>query len=119
MPEIPTGMDKQSMKKLLHRARKARVSCAIAEGEGDTAGFGLLLLDRVKQPKAVRNDLGKQFPKAKNCRFGAALVDAEDDPKLVKFFVNKPIFGMAKKLVKTIKGTGFTKVQIVHGEPTR
>jgi hypothetical protein len=108
---VSTGMDKGEMKKLLMKSKQEPVNCAI--GLGDDPSLGLLLLDRIKQPKAVEKELTKQIPAAKNTRWGTALVDVEDNPKLVKISINKPISGMARKLVKTLKGTGFTKVQIL------
>ena len=41
------------------------------------------------------------------------MVDTDDDPTLVKFMLNKAVTSMARRLVKTLKGTGFRKVQIL------
>jgi hypothetical protein len=109
--EVQTGMDKQDMKRLLMKSKKEPVNCAI--GQGSDPSIGLLMLDRIKGPKAVEKELTKEIPDARNTRFGRAEVDVDDDPKLVKIFINKPIASMARKLVKTLKGTGFTKVQIL------
>jgi len=109
--EVQTGMDKQDMKRLLMKSKKEPVNCAI--GQGSDPSVGLLLLDRIKGPKAVEKDLAKEIPDARNTRFGRAEVDVDEDPKLVKIFINKPIASMARKLVKTLKGTGFNKVQIL------
>ncbi len=75
------------------------------------------MLDRIKAPKAVEKEV-KELPDANNTRFGTVVVDPDEDPKLVKFYLNKPISGMAKRLVKTLKGTGFTKVQILLEDGT-
>jgi methylglyoxal synthase len=109
--EVQTGMDKQEMKRLLMKSKKEPVNCAI--GQGSDPSIGLLMLDRIKGPKAVEKELTKEIPDARNTRFGRAEVDVDEDPKLVKIFINKPIASMARKLVKTLKGTGFTKVQIL------
>ena len=109
--EVQTGMDKQEMKRLLMKSKKEPVNCAI--GQGSDPSVGLLLLDRIKGPKAVEKELAKAVPDARNTRFGRAEVDVDDDAKLVKIFINKPVASMARKLVKTLKGTGFTKVQIL------
>ena len=114
--EVQTGMDKQDMKRLLMKSKKEPVNCAI--GMGADPSIGLLLLDRIKGPKAVEKELQKEIPEAKNTRFGTALVDVDDDPKLVKISLNKPVSSMARKLVKTLKGTGFTKVQILLEDGT-
>jgi hypothetical protein len=109
--DVQTGMDKQEMKRLLMRSKKEPVNCAI--GQGTDASSALLLLDKVKAPKGVEKELTKQNPDAKNTRYGTAVVDVDDDPKLVLFYLNKPVSSMAKKLVKTLKGTGFNKVKIL------
>jgi hypothetical protein len=114
--EVDTGMDKQEMKKLLMKSKKEPVNFSF--GMGADASFALLMLDRIKAPKACEKELTKKFSDAKNTRFGAAEVDTEEDPKKVKFIVNKPISGFGRKLVKTLKGTGFTKVQIVLEDGT-
>jgi hypothetical protein len=106
-----TGMDKADLKKLLTKSKQEPVNCAI--GMGADPSIGLLVLDRAKQGKAVEQMLVKQIPDAKNTRFGRAFVDTDDNPKLVKLYLNKPVSGMARKLVKTLKGTGFNKVEIL------
>jgi hypothetical protein len=111
MADINTGMEKPDMKRLLMKSKQEPVNCAI--GQGGDATIALLLLDKVKGPKSVEKDLAKQFPDAKNTRFGSAHVDMELDPKEVRFRVNKAAPGIARKLVKTLKGTGFTKAVIV------
>jgi hypothetical protein len=45
-------------------------------------------------------------------------VDVDDDPKLVKFCLNKAPPGIGRKLVKTLKGTGFSKVAITLEDGT-
>jgi hypothetical protein len=114
--DVQTGMDKQEMKRLLMRSKKEPVNCAFAQGSD--ASVALLLLDKTKQPKGVEKDLSKQFPDAKNSRFGVAVVDTEADPKRVVFYINKPVGSMAKKLVKTLKGTGFSKVRLLLDDGT-
>jgi hypothetical protein len=109
--EVKTGMDKAEMKKLLVKSKQEPVNCAI--GVGSDAGFGLLLLHRIKQPRALMQELEKTFPDAKNPRYGTAMVDTDEDPKLVKFYLNKPVSGMARRLIKTLKGTGFSKARIM------
>jgi hypothetical protein len=115
--EIDTGMDKQEMKRLLMKSKSEPVNCAF--GSSDTEkNVALLMLDKVKAPRAVEKEITKKFPKAFNTRFGTAFVDTEIDAKLARFTINKPISGAARKLVKTLKGTGFTKVEIVLEDGT-
>jgi len=110
MAEAQVAMDKADMKRVLAAANTAPVNCALAEPK--EGALALLLLHKLKQPKALEKELQGQFPASKNLRFGTAIVDPEADPKLVKFIINKTVSGMGRRLVKTLKGTGFTKVEI-------
>ena len=103
MADVDTGMDKQEMKKLLMVSKKQPVNCAVAQGGGKSAAFAMLMLDKVKASKALVKDLEKKFPDAKAPLFGTASVDPDVDPKLVRFMVNKPASGIARKLTKTLK----------------
>jgi uncharacterized protein YukE len=114
--EVNTGMDKQEMKRLLAKSKQEPVNCAFGQGKDKTTA--LLMLDKVKGARGVEKDLLKEFPDANNTRFGVALVDVEADPKLVKFRINKQVSGAARKLVKTLKGTGYTKVVIMLDDGT-
>ena len=114
-PGPVTAMEPRDLKKLLVRAKREPVSCALASGEG--AGPYLILLDRAKDPRAVLGLLKKQFPTARTPAFGTASVDADANPKQVCFTVNKKAPGVARKLVKALKGTGFTKVLVTGSSP--
>jgi hypothetical protein len=116
MADPNTGMKKQEMTNLLKKSKKEPVNCAFAQGA--EANVALLLLDKIKGSKSIEKDLVKQFPDAKNARWGSAFVDMDDDPKLVKFRVNNRAPGAAKRLVKTLKKTGFTKVVILLEDGT-
>ncbi len=109
--ETQTGMDRAEMKRFLLKSKQEPVNCAI--GVGDDKSVALLMLARSRSPKALQGDLQKEFPSAFNTRFGTAVVDTDDDPTLVKFMLNKAVTSMARRLVKTLKGTGFRKVQIL------
>jgi hypothetical protein len=111
MAVLNTGMERQEMTSLLKRSKKEPVNCACAQGA--ESNIALLLLDKIKGPKSIEKELVKQFPDAKNVRWGTAFVDLDDDPKLVKFWINNKAPGLAKRLVKTLKKTGFTKVIIL------
>ena len=108
---VNTGMPKAEMRKLLTRSKEEPVSCAI--GLGDDQAYGLLMMHRIKNGKACEKILKDTFPSAKNTRFGTAFVDVDDNPKLVKIILNRAVTGMAKRLTRTLKGTGFNKVIIV------
>jgi hypothetical protein len=103
-------MDRAEMKRLLGLSKTEPVSCAV--GVGKDPGTALLLLDKQKQPKAVEALLSRQFDDAKTTRWGTVSVDSDNDAKLVVFTLNKPGSGLAKRLAKTLKGTGFSKVMI-------
>ena len=105
-PEI----DKAELKKLLNRARKEPVSCAIGLAAD---GSALIKLDKIKQPRAISRDLEAEFGDVKNPRWGTAFVNADVDAKLVLITINKPASGFARKMKKTLKGTGFTKVRMM------
>ena len=79
-------------------------------------GLGLILLDKVRPSKQLVKDLKEKFPTARTPCFGTASVDMEKDPKLVTFNVNKSIPGMDRRMKKSLKGTGYTKVEIARGD---
>ena len=114
MADPQTGMDKAAMKKLLTVSKREPVNCAV--GQGKDAAFSLLFLDKIKSGKALEQMMIKEFAEAKNRGFGTALVDTDEDPKLAKFTLNKAPGGTARRIHKTLKGTGFTKVIIVDEE---
>jgi hypothetical protein len=102
------GIDKAELKKLLIRSKKEPVNCAVAMGSDQA----LIMLDKIKQPRAVLKELEKQFEDAKSPRWGSAFVDVDQDPKLVILTLNKAAPGFARKLKKTLRGTGFSKVEV-------
>ena len=108
MAEPDFGMDKADMKKLLNVSKKQPVHCAI----GLTKGGVVLMMDKIKQPKALVKELEKKFSDMKSPHWGEALVDTDEDPKLVILTLNKAAPGMARQMKKTLKGTGFSKVEI-------
>ena len=111
MAEPNIGMDKGELKQLLARSKKEPINCAVAGNTAD-ASTAFILLHKVKAPKAVSMQLDKENPKNFNMRWGTAEVDTDEDPKLVVFRLHKGVTGMAKKLKKTLKGTGYTKVRL-------
>lgn len=106
-----TGMDKDELKALLRKSKTEPVNCAVA-ASGDDRTLGLIYLDKVKAPKAVSGVLEKAHKTATLVRWGKAEVDTDIDPKLVTFTLNKNVTGLGKKLKKSLKGTGYTKVII-------
>ena len=114
--DTQTGMERAEMKRFLLKSKQEPVNCAL--GVGDDKSVALLMLSPHRSAKSLQGDLQKQFPSAFNTRFGTAVVDTDDDPTLVKFMLNKPVTSMARRLVKTLKGTGFRKVQILLEDGT-
>jgi hypothetical protein len=115
MAEPKNVMDVASMKVLLVKSKEDPVSSTFGLG-GD--GGAKLLLHKTKGPQALGRQLEADCPDLKNMRFGKALVDVDDDPKLVKLTVNRAVSGMCRRLVRTLKGTGFTKVIILLEDGT-
>ena len=111
MATVKTGMEKAEMKKMLMRAKDEPVNCAV--GMGENPAFGLLMMHRIRSGKAMEKLLKDEFPDVKNPRFGVAFVDTDDNPKLVKIKLNRAVSGMARRLIKTLKGTGYNKVIIM------
>jgi hypothetical protein len=111
-----TGMEKAEMKQLLNKAAPDS-PISFAFGLGKEPAFALLMMHKTKNPKAVEKELTDGSPDAKNTRWGTLVVEPER-PNLAKFIVNKPVSGMAKRLAKTLKGTGYPKVEIVLEDGT-
>jgi len=101
-------MDVAEMKRLLTKSKSEPVNAAVGL-DGKNA---VMMLHKMKQPKAVSKELEGKFKGLKNPRWGTAFVDIDDDPKLVILTLNKTASGMGNKLKKTLKGTGFSKVRI-------
>jgi hypothetical protein len=110
MAEPQMAMEKADLKQLLVKSKKEPVNCAVAQSK-DPA-FALVLLHKIKQPKALSKQLEGDFKDAKNHRWGTAFVDVDDNPKLVVFRLNKPAPGMARKLAKSLKPVGFPKARL-------
>ena len=110
-----TGMEKQDMKKMLSRAGREPVNCALAQSDGQSGGQGLILMDKIKPPKAIMKMLKEQFPTARTPCFGTASIDMKQDPKAVTFKMNKKIPGLDRKVRKTLKTVGVTSVVIESG----
>lgn len=102
------GMDLGELRKFLKLARKGPVQVAFAVG-GD--GKAIVVMDRRRSPRALEKEIKDGAPDSKNHRFGTVSVDP-DDPKLVRFTVNKSGGGLQRKLMAAIKGTGFSKVEV-------
>lgn len=105
------GMERGALKALLVRSKKEPVSCAL--GKGKEANAAYILLDKIKNPKALQAALEKEFPDIKDPRRGTASVDTDVDPKLVVFSINRPASGLAPRMIKLLKPVGFSKVRFV------
>jgi len=116
--ELKSAMDKGELRKLLLKSKQEPVNCAVATGDGRKSQPVLILLDRRKPPKTLMKELEKQFSEARNPRFGTAHVDPDVDAKLVLLRLNAGASGLAERLAKSLKGTGFSKVKIMLGDGT-
>lgn len=104
---VTEAMGRDELKRLFRLAREQPVSAALAL---DKSGVALLLLDKRKPDTALERQLRADAPAATLNRRGTVMIDPDDD-KLAVFTVNKPAPGMARKLVKTLKGTGISRVR--------
>jgi hypothetical protein len=115
--DLSTGMEKAEMKVILKlAARDNPMSFAFASDKKQPA-VALLVMHKTKSPKACQQLLLDSFPDAFNLRFGTLAIDA-DNPKKVNFTVNKAISSFAKRLTKTLKGTGFSIADILLEDGT-
>ena len=103
-------MEIAEIKKLLTASKKEPVNCGIGQAKD---GAALIALHRNKAGRALVSELEKENPGMKMPCFGTASVDIDDDPKLVKLTLNKAPGGLGKRLKKSLKGTGFSKVMIM------
>ncbi len=108
MADVDTGMDMAKMKQLLAVSKKQPINCAV----GVTKTGAVMMLDKIKPPKSLVKDLEKKFHDMKTPNWGTAFVDTDEDPKLVILTLEKAPAGIGRKLKKTLKGTGFSKVEI-------
>ena len=109
MAQSANVMEPSAMKVLLAKSKEEPVRAAIGLGKD---GGGKMLLHKSKAGMALGKQLESESPGLKDMRFGVALVDVEQDPKLVRLVVNRPVSGLARRLKRTLKGTGYTKIVI-------
>jgi hypothetical protein len=109
------GMGKIELKKALMIAKRQPMHCALAQSAD---GKAVLVIDKIKKGPALYRNLKSEAPDTKNHRFGMLEIDQENR-KLCRFTINKASAGgMARKLVIALKGTGFSKVQILLEDGT-
>jgi len=105
----PAKIDIGKLKRLFILARKQKVGCAV----GLTVdGKAMVMLHKIKKPKAILKDLMDQFGDLKNPRWGTAEVDEKQNPRLIMLTLNRSSPGLENRLKKTIKGTGFTHIEV-------
>ena len=116
-----TGMDLQALKQAIVRSRRGKMNVALGQGDPKSGGAGLIMVDKSTPPRQMVKKLKGQFSTASKMCFGTVSVDIDTDPKLVTFKMNKRIPGLDRRVRKSLKGTGFTKVKIEvgGGEPER
>jgi hypothetical protein len=110
MLEANNVMDHAAVKLLLAKSKEEPVHAAIGLGAD---GAGKILLSKTKAPLALGRQLETDSPALKNMRFGTAHVDVDENPKLVKIIINRPVSGLARKLARTLKPSGYTKVLLL------
>ena len=110
MAEPKNVMEQSALKALLLQSRQEPLPAAIGLGAD---GGGKLLVHKTKGPMALAKEIEASSPGLKDLRFGHARVDADENAQLVKIVINRAVTGLSRHLVKTLKGTGFTKVQLL------
>lgn len=107
----PPEIDKAKIKKLLRKSKPTKpMNCAVGIGNDGTA---VIYLDKLKKKQAALKEAEKEYGEISSGRFGEAFVDKDVDRKLVILSLNRALSGIARKLKKTLKGTGFAKVQVM------
>ena len=110
-------MSAADLKQILATAKRGESpACVVAL---TTSKDGIILVDKRKKPKALRAALikladatGLELAKP-SIRFGRATVDTDNAPGLLTLTVNKdPAGGMELHILKVLKKSGFTKVEI-------
>ena len=109
--QIDIGMEIADLKRLLVRSKKEPVNCAIGLSKD---GVPKIHVDKLKQPRACLAELTKAHGSLKTPGFGSVHVDVDEDPKMVILTLNKPSPGFGRKFKKGLRGTGFTKITIIH-----
>lgn len=102
-------MEIADIKKLLAQSKKEPVNCAVGVSKD---GLGQILLHKTKPPRTLLKELEAGSSKLSTAAFGSAFVDVDVDPKLVILTLNKAPSGLAKRLKKSMAGTGFNKIEI-------
>lgn len=111
MPENNPSMKLVDMKKVLQQGKDRSMHCAYGTAKSGMA----LLLDLKRQGRMLQTELQSTQPGLQGPAFGIALRD-ETDANHLKFRVNKGVEGHAKKLAKTLRGTGIKRVTILFDE---
>ena len=106
-------METSELRKFLRFAKAEPVNIAMAL---DGGGKAILVCHKRRQPRALEKEL-KEEEGSKMHRFGTLTVDPLQ-PKLARFVINRAGAGLARKLIKTLKGTGFNRVEIVLEDGT-
>ena len=104
----PAGLDKMAVRHLLLLWPNEALPAALAL---DAEGTPIILLDRHKPPRSLEREIKERAPDSDHHRFGTIASDPAR-PGLVRFVLNRAAPGMARKLMKALKGTGLRRVEI-------
>jgi hypothetical protein len=104
-------MEVADIRRLLNESKSSGKPIGCAVGMSKDMKTALLLLHKTHEGAELGRNLKKEVPDVVNMRFGTARIDDENQ-KMVRLVLNRPVSGVAKKLVKTLKGTGYTKVKL-------
>jgi hypothetical protein len=104
-------MEVADIRRLLNESKSSGKPIGCAVGMSKDMKTALLLLHKTHEGSELGRNLKKDVPDVVNMRFGTARID-EENQKMVRLVLNRPVSGVAKKLIKTLKGTGYTKVKL-------
>ncbi len=110
-------MEAADYRKLLTESRSSGKPLGCGVGLSKDGKTALFLIHKTHPGLEVSKALKAEHPDIVNLRFGNASVE-KDEPTTVRLELNRPVTGIAKKLVKTLKGSGFKKVKLVLEDGT-
>jgi hypothetical protein len=104
-------MEIADMHRLLTESKSSGKPIGCAVGMSKDMKTALLLLHPTDKGPEVGRNLKKDVPDVVNIRFGTARID-DEHANLVRLVLNRPVLGIARKLEKTLRGTGYTTVKL-------
>ncbi len=105
------GMGKDELKKNFRLAKRQEMQVGLMMD----GAMPCLMMHKIKKGRALAAELKKDGPDLKDMRFGVCTIDPENAKRAI-FQINKPIGGLARKMIKALKGTGINKVHFRYDD---